>query len=209
MSADVTLRFQAGRESHITAQLGDIIPSRHSHTEVLGSISAVCDRTKCRSYHCDGNVGRIRENKSHLVELVAATPVLSKGHPGSRVYQYSSPSSGFKILRHTILDHCWKIRLAGDILLAGADIRVAQAVGHDHRRGVLLQRGNNIGSAGCHYVSDIEVRYLQSVNGREKWALGACWLHYSATEVVRVVHRLRNLLYQRIGCATLVFAALI
>jgi hypothetical protein len=59
------------------------------------------------TYHCDGDIGRIREDEGSLLELAAAAPVLGESHPvrvsGSKliavVWIYRAVS------RHTIRHH--------------------------------------------------------------------------------------------------------
>lgn len=58
-------------ESHITAQLDDIVPSRHSHTEVLGPISAVRFQEPM-SFHTTvmgmlGALGKMKATSSNLL----------------------------------------------------------------------------------------------------------------------------------------------
>lgn len=114
------------------------------------------------AYHCDRDHRGVGEDEGDFIEHAAAAPVLGESHPISiQLFQVS--------FRRSSVRHLWNIiasiyvpssTTVDKITLASCnsfrapyarDQPVAQSVGHDHRRGVLLQRRNNKGGACSHF----------------------------------------------------------
>lgn len=71
------------------------------------------------TYNCDRNLGRIRKDEGHLVELAAAAPGLGKGHPVGFLWSEVRLSSLSWVIDgnfHTIRRHCIQTLL--DLILS-------------------------------------------------------------------------------------------